>query len=139
LSVDHPVNFLTNLFFFSFSVCPNEMDLLTTFIVSVSILLVILILIITSDCDLTLRFFEKFGKKLSNHINKFMCSSNCSLCSLLDVFHGQVVWIVGASSGIGECLAYQMAANGAKVVLSARRKNELQKVKSQCLGIVFYR
>jgi hypothetical protein len=52
------------------------MDLLTTFIVFVSILLVILILVITSDCDLTLRFFEKFGKKLSNYINKFMFSSN---------------------------------------------------------------
>ena len=61
------------------------------------------------------------------------------ICLLLDVFHGQVVWIVGASSGIGEYLAYQMVANGAKVVLSARRKNELQKVKSQCLGIMFYR
>ena len=61
------------------------------------------------------------------------------ICLLLDVFHGKVVWIVGASSGIGEYLAYQMVANGAKVVLSARRKNELQKVKSQCLGIMFYR
>ena len=52
------------------------MDLLTTFIVFVLILLVIFILVITSDCDLSLRFFEKFGKKLSNYINKFMYGSD---------------------------------------------------------------
>lgn len=44
----------------------------------------------------------------------------------------QVVWITGASSGIGEALAVQAAAEGAKVILSARREAELQRVKAAC-------
>ncbi|NQZ78497.1 MAG: SDR family oxidoreductase [Ekhidna sp.] len=43
-----------------------------------------------------------------------------------------VVWLTGASSGIGEELAYQLAEKGAKVILSARRKEELQRVKENC-------
>ncbi len=43
-------------------------------------------------------------------------------------FHNKVVWITGASSGIGEALAYAFAAEGALLVLSARREEELQRV-----------
>ena len=43
-----------------------------------------------------------------------------------------VIVITGASSGIGEALAYQCAAEGAKVILSARREDELQRVCSNC-------
>jgi dehydrogenase/reductase SDR family protein 7B len=41
---------------------------------------------------------------------------------------GKVVWITGASSGLGEALAKQLAAQGAELVLSARRVDELQRV-----------
>jgi short-subunit dehydrogenase len=44
---------------------------------------------------------------------------------------GKVVWITGASSGIGESLVYAFAAKGAKLVLSARRTSELMRVKDK--------
>jgi short-subunit dehydrogenase len=47
--------------------------------------------------------------------------------------NSKVVWITGASSGIGEALAYELAAiKGVKLILSARRKDELERVKGNC-------
>ena len=46
------------------------------------------------------------------------------------MFEGQVVWITGASSGIGEAMAHQFLSDGAKLVLSARRETELERVKA---------
>src|ERR1044071_5023033 len=40
-------------------------------------------------------------------------------------FHRPVVWIVGASRGIGREIAKQFASIGCRVCLSARSKNEL--------------
>lgn len=45
----------------------------------------------------------------------------------------KVVWITGASSGIGEELAYGLAEKGAVLILSARRKEELERVKQACV------
>lgn len=45
-------------------------------------------------------------------------------------FKGKIVWITGASSGIGEALSQQFAREGARLILSARRTEELQRVKS---------
>ena len=45
---------------------------------------------------------------------------------------GRVVWVTGASSGIGEGLAMELAKHGAVVVLSARREAELQRVAAAC-------
>ncbi len=44
------------------------------------------------------------------------------------MFKGQVVWITGASSGLGKFLAFEFAKNGAKLVLSARRVDKLEEV-----------
>ena len=81
---------------------------------SVTILLVLLIIILLLDCDIVLAYYCQFGKKPSSALK------------------GKVIWITGASSGIGEELAYQLARSGAKLVLSARRKEELERVADKC-------
>lgn len=43
----------------------------------------------------------------------------------------KVVIITGASSGIGEALAYAVAAQGAKIVIAARNINNLQRIASE--------
>ncbi|XP_006602848.1 dehydrogenase/reductase SDR family member 7 isoform X3 [Glycine max] len=46
----------------------------------------------------------------------------------------KVVWITGASRGIGEILAKQFASLGAKLIISARNEAELNRVRTQLKG-----
>ncbi|MFQ3244166.1 MAG: short-subunit dehydrogenase [Arenicella sp.] len=48
------------------------------------------------------------------------------------MFSDKVVWITGASSGIGGALALEFAAEGARLILSARGEDSLRLVKAKC-------
>jgi dehydrogenase/reductase SDR family protein 7B len=43
-------------------------------------------------------------------------------------YSNKVVWVTGASSGIGEYLVYELIQHNARVILSSRRPEELQRV-----------
>lgn len=47
----------------------------------------------------------------------------------MNIFQDKVVWITGASSGIGEALAKAFSGAGARLILSSRRISELERVK----------
>lgn len=47
-------------------------------------------------------------------------------------YNNKIVWITGGSSGIGEAMTKQLNANGAIVIISSRRMEELQRVKNSC-------
>ncbi len=51
-----------------------------------------------------------------------------------EFFKDKVVWITGASSGIGEGLARALAALSSKVVISARNAEELDRVYKDCVS-----
>ncbi|MGB0494886.1 MAG: SDR family oxidoreductase [Kangiellaceae bacterium] len=48
------------------------------------------------------------------------------------MFNDKVIWITGASSGIGRALAIELASLGASIILSSRSESELYQVKEQC-------
>ncbi|XP_046386778.1 dehydrogenase/reductase SDR family member 7 [Ischnura elegans] len=91
------------------------MDIFSFFgIVIFCYLLTYIVLLSFLDRDLGLAWVEKFGKSIGS-------------------LKGQVIWITGASSGIGEAMAVTLAKHGARLVISARREWELERVKGRCL------
>jgi short-subunit dehydrogenase len=52
-----------------------------------------------------------------------------------DAFRGQVVIVTGASAGIGKAMALQLARQGAKVAIAARRADRLEAVAAECRAL----
>jgi citronellol/citronellal dehydrogenase len=48
-----------------------------------------------------------------------------------NLFSGQLVWVTGAGSGIGRCVAHELASLGARVVLSGRTQAKLEAVAAE--------
>lgn len=48
---------------------------------------------------------------------------------------GATIWITGASSGIGEACSYLFASEGAKLILTATREEQLKKVQQKCIEL----
>ncbi|XP_042232018.1 dehydrogenase/reductase SDR family member 7-like [Homarus americanus] len=69
---------------------------------------------IPADCDFLLWFIERFGHPI-------------------ECLKGRVVWITGASSGIGRALAIRLAQAGVRIALSARSVEALNQVKQICI------
>ena len=87
------------------------MDLLSLIgLLTVLTVLLTLIFSLLSDADLTTVLSERFGADVGGQLA------------------GKVVWITGASTGIGEALALQCAKHGARIVISARREQLLGRV-----------
>src|SRR5437764_12564893 len=49
-------------------------------------------------------------------------------------FRDKVVWVTGASSGIGEAVAVAFSREGAKLLLWSRNAAELERVRHACAG-----
>ncbi|MCC5926613.1 MAG: SDR family oxidoreductase [Bacteroidetes bacterium] len=49
----------------------------------------------------------------------------------MNYYQNKTIWITGASSGIGEALVADLIAQGANIIISARREAELQRVFSE--------
>ena len=44
----------------------------------------------------------------------------------LNFYNGKVIWITGASSGIGEALAKKLSAYNTRLILSSNRPDDLE-------------
>jgi hypothetical protein len=115
------------------------MDFTTLFLLLclVGFLLVIAVILL-SDCDLTLLYADKYGQQLGMSLIIYILELGDRSVFInmlfLATLRGKVIWITGASSGIGAAIAIEACKFGAKVALSARNVENLEAVKEKCLG-----
>lgn len=70
-----------------------------------------------------------FGRRLLWLLSGPKCDFTTHVTPLsADAYEGKVVWITGASSGIGLAVAQAVAARGARVILTSRTASTLQSV-----------
>lgn len=50
-------------------------------------------------------------------------------------YRQKVIWITGASSGLGEATAYEFAKHGARLILTARKAEVLEAVAARCMSL----
>ncbi|OQR66459.1 dehydrogenase/reductase SDR family member 7-like [Tropilaelaps mercedesae] len=81
----------------------------------VAILIALFVWYKLADADLTLLWCSKFRRA---NFKKYA---------------GRVVWITGASSGIGEEVAYAFSRLGARLAISGTRRDALERVRAECL------
>jgi short-subunit dehydrogenase len=67
--------------------------------------------------------------RLGKNQSDTLVTARITMASSLDL---QTVWITGASSGVGEGMASVFHREGANLILSGRRQDELERVKAQC-------
>ena len=110
--------------------------------------------IVTLDCDFTLYYSSKFGRPICKFWKHylFLCvyfylfnviyfytfnwPNWLFCCNLFSAsLKGKVVWITGASSGIGEALAYRLSLVGAKLIISGTNVQALECVKRKCVSL----
>jgi len=91
------------------------MSLLTLLLSAACILLVAACIL--GDADLSTLLWERWGTSLDKGLKD------------------KVVWVTGASTGIGAALAVEAARHGAIIVITARRGDLLEKVKEQCVAV----
>ena len=47
------------------------------------------------------------------------------------LFAGQLIWVTGGGSGIGRCVAHELASLGAHVLISGRKTEKLERVAAE--------
>lgn len=84
---------------------------------------------------LLIAFCAYVFSKIDCHVYLWIVDKFCSGPTYTSHLRGRVVWITGASSGIGEHIAYEFAKIGCKLALSGTNQARLDAVKSKCLDL----
>ncbi|GBM13344.1 hypothetical protein AVEN_140020-1 [Araneus ventricosus] len=66
-------------------------------------------------------------------LNVLNSIKTCSSHTVEKHLQGKVIWITGASSGLGEHLAYELARNGSKLILSGTSEERLNEARTKCV------